>query len=769
MVAGSRQRLPSLVRAEVAMKKRRKAGARALPNVSREPLRLNELMPALESPDRSKYELRASEARYREALEATQTALARTQAFYRASTALVAADGARALLERMVDAIAEALSADLAHLMTVETERQLVTGHYCGGPRGRHYTELDYTELMEGLGGWVLIHGVTAFSSGDGPDPRESPRVRARRARVRLGPMIVAPVLYGDRPLGVIVASRATDAPEFEQADADLLTAMASQAAVSIESAAVHEQLLAVHQELEGHVAERNTQLAESEHRYRRITESITDYVFRVVVAGGVAVSTEHGPGCVAVTGYTSEEFEADPGLSLRLVAPEDRLMVLGQAADVKANRRMRPVEYRIVRKDGSVRWVRCTPVPQYVVDATLVGYDGLIQDITERRTLEEQLVQAQKMESIGRLAGGIAHDFNNLLTAIMGNAELALMDLGPDNPTRENIAEIVKAADGAARLTSQLLAFARKQIIEPTCLDLSTLVAGSLELLRRLLGEDVEIKAVLDSELGTIEADPGQIQQLLVNLTVNARDAMPEGGSLVIETANETVVGEYAGSHPEIAPGPYVSLSVTDTGTGMTEETMGHLFEPFFTTKGPGKGTGLGLATCHGIVKQNGGHIWFHSDLDLGTTVTILLPQVASAARPADGAGTRQAPAIGTETVLVVEDDPSVRRLAVIGLRSHGYRVLEARNAADALSIAATEPVLDMLVSDVVMPGMRGYELAARLREVRPDAKVLLMSGHTDTMEAFHDIEGRAIQLLQKPFTPERLVRKVRAILDAE
>ncbi|MGZ6265438.1 MAG: ATP-binding protein [Candidatus Limnocylindrales bacterium] len=696
-----------------------------------------------------------------------ETAVARTQAFCRVSRALVANHDLRGLLEGVMDEIAEALPADMAHLMALDTKRHMVTGHYLGGPRGRHYTELDYAELMEGLGGWVLTHGATAISSGNGPDPRESPRVRARRARVRLGPMMVSPVSYDDRPLGIIVTSRATDQPEFDETDAYLLTALAAQAAVAIESVVVHEQLQAAHRELKEHVAERTTQLAESEHRYRRITESITDYMYRVVVAGGVATSTEHGPGCVAVTGYTSEEFDADPGLWLRLVVPEDRALVVEQTADVEANRLMRPVEHRIVRKDGSLRWVRSTPVPQYAVDGTLVGYDGLIQDITERRTLEEELVQAQKMESIGRLAGGVAHDFNNLLTAIMGNAELALIDLGPDYPTRDNIAEIVKAADGAARLTSQLLAFARKQVIQPASLDLSAVVEGSLEMLRRLLGEDVEINAVLDPGLGTIEADSGQIQQLLVNLVVNARDAMPEGGSLVIETANETVGGEYVSSRPEIAPGAYVSLSVTDTGTGMTGETMGHLFEPFFTTKGLGKGTGLGLATCHGIVKQNGGHIWFHSDLGLGTTVTILLPRVASSAAPADGAGVQRAPAIGTETVLVVEDDPGVRRLAIIGLRSHGYRVLDARNAAEALEVVATEPLLDMLVSDVVMPGMRGSELAGRLHRVRPGAKVLLMSGHTDTMEAFHDIDGEPIQLLQKPFTPDRLVRKVREILD--
>ena len=699
----------------------------------------------------------------------TQTALRRTEALYRVSTALVAADSVDALLHRVVDVVAETLPAHRVHLMAVDMERRLVTGHYRGGPGAEPPADIDYAEMMEGLGGWVLTHRVGTLSRGDGPDSRESKRVVVRRTRYRLGPMTVAPILYGDRALGIIVAMRTDDQPDFEQSDVDLLSAMAGQAAVAIESASVHDQLKAAHQQLEDRVARRTAQLAESEDRYRRITETITDYVVRVQVIGGAAVSTRHGPGCVAVTGYTPEDFARDTGLWLRLVVPEDRGLVLEQTADVEANRRMRPVEHRIVRKDGSVRWVRSTPVPQYSPAGTLLGYDGLIQDITERRALEEQLIQAQKMESIGRLAGGVAHDFNNMLTAILGNAELALMDLAPEHPARESIAEVVRAAQGAARLTSQLLAFARKQIIEPASLDLSAVVSGSLELLRRLLGEDVEISAVLDSGLGTIEADPGQIQQLLVNLTVNARDAMPDGGTLVIETANEMVAAEYATSHPEIEPGPYVSLSVTDTGTGMTEETMSHLFEPFFTTKGPGKGTGLGLATCHGIVKQNGGHIWVHSELGQGTTVTTLLPQVTPHARPADGVATLQAPSTGTETILVVEDETSVRRLLVLGLRSHGYTVLHAANAADALEIAARAPVLDMLVSDVIMPGMRGPELAARLSQVRPAAKLLLMSGHTDTMEAFRDPEGRPIQLLQKPFTPERLARKVREILDGK
>jgi two-component system, cell cycle sensor histidine kinase and response regulator CckA len=448
-------------------------------------------------------------------------------------------------------------------------------------------------------------------------------------------------------------------------------------------------------------------------------------------------------------------------------VVPEDHKMVLEQAHNVETNQGMNPIEHRIVRKDGAIRWVRSTPVPQYAADGTLVGYDGLIQDVTERRALEEQLAQSQKLQSIGRLAGGVAHDFNNLLTAILGNAELAMMDLERGHPARESIDEITKAAEGAARLTRQLLSFARRQMIEPVDLDLNAIIGGSLELLRRLLGEDIQITAVLDENLGVVEADPGQIQQVLVNLSVNARDAMPEGGHLVIETANQVIADEYENTRPEIAAGRYVTLAVTDTGTGMSEEVMSHLFEPFFTTKPQGSGTGLGLATCHGIVKQSGGHIWIHSELGQGTTATILLPQAPPKSSGTAGVAEPQPPARGTETVLVVEDEESVRRLAVLGLRSNGYVVLEAANAAEALRLAAMEHDIALVVSDVIMPGMRGPELAARLRKVRPGARMLLTSGHADAPEAFRDAEGRVIPFLPKPFTPDRLARKVRAVLD--
>ena len=287
--------------------------------------------------------------------------------------------------------------------------------------------------------------------------------------------------------------------------------------------------------------------------------------------------------------------------------------------------------------------------------------------------------------------------------------------------------------------------------------------------MLRRLLGEDIEILAELEEPLDIVQADPGQVQQLLVNLTVNARDAMPDGGRLVIETSNLLVVDEYCVAHPEVTPGSYVTLVVTDTGIGMSDEVRSHLFEPFFTTKRQGEGTGLGLATCHGIVEQGGGHIWVHSELGQGTEITVLLPVAEGVDRPVKVATVATAPPTGTETVLVVEDDASVRRLAVLGLRSNGYTVIEAANAADALALVGGGVAIDLLISDVVMPGMRGPELAARIRDLRPSVALLLVSGHADTNEAFRDDGGNVIQLLPKPFTPDGLARRVRELLDSE
>jgi len=734
-----------------------------------ETVRIDARAAALDDQTRAEDALRASEARYRQALVATEAALAKAQALYHISSSQVAAESLETLLQRVVEVVAEALPAERVNLFAIDSDERAVTGNYLSGRGSQKIALIDYDEVMEGLGGWVMIHRAATLSPGGIRDPRESQQVHDRRASFGHGPMMVAPILYGDQALGLIVAVNRPGDREFDQADLDLLSAMASQSAISIEDTAIREQLRAARDELEDRVAQRTTELRESEERYRRITETITDYMFTVRVDPGGSLETHHGPGSVAVTGYSPEEFSANPGLWLEMVVPQDRDKALAQATDVVGNGSARPVEHRIVRKDGVVRLVRSTLVAQYGPDGALVAYDGLLQDVTERRVLEEQLAQAQKLQSIGRLAGGVAHDFNNLLTAILGNAELTMMDLPEGHPARDGVREIVKAAERAASLTRQLLSFARKQMIEPVPLDLSMVVAGSIEMLRRLLGEDVEIMAELDEGLAIVQADPGQVQQLLVNLTVNARDAMPDGGRLVIETANLEVGDDFGAAHPGVAPGRYVTLTVTDTGTGMSDDVLRHLFEPFFTTKRQGEGTGLGLATCHGIVEQSGGHIMVHSDLGVGTTMTILLPVAEGAQRPAGEPSVSMPPPTGTETVLVVEDDASVRRLAVLGLRANGYAVLEAANAAEALELAAGSASIDMLVSDVVMPGMRGPELATRLRKLRPGARLLLVSGHPETNEAFRDHEGRVIQLLPKPFTPEHLARKVRELLDTE
>jgi len=509
----------------------------------------------------------------------------------------------------------------------------------------------------------------------------------------------------------------------------------------------------------------------ESELHYRSIVDTITDYVVTDEFEDGRVVETIHGAGCVGVTGYTSDELAADPGLWISLVVEEDREATLAQLEGIRAGEPTEPVEIRIVRRDGAVRWVRRTPVVRTDARGVPVECDVVIQDITEHRALQEQLLQSQKMEGIGRLAGGVAHDFNNLLTAILGYVEMCKLDLPPelpgDHPARLDLQEVATAGERAATLTRQLLAFASKQIVAPSRLDLNALVADSLKMIQRLLGDDIVIDAMLDAGVGTVEADAGQISQVLVNLTVNARDAMPNGGRLVIETGEEALGPESARAHPGAQPGRYVLLAVSDTGVGMDQDIRAHLFEPFFTTKGLGKGTGLGLATCHGIVRQMGGHILVHSEPGQGSTFRIYLPRKDGAADRVPVVTEPQPKPIGIETVLVVEDEPHVRRLAVLGLRAHGYAVFEAADGGEAIELARrVGPSIDAIVSDVMMPGMSGPEVLARLAVLAPRARAVLMSGHAESTVLAPETAARHA-FLPKPFTPERLARKVREVLD--
>ena len=510
----------------------------------------------------------------------------------------------------------------------------------------------------------------------------------------------------------------------------------------------------------------------ESEERYRHIIESITNYIVSVRVEHGSVVGVNHGPGAIAVTGYAPEELNDNPGLWDELVVPDDRELVDENRRRVLCGVRTNPVEHRLRRKDGAIRWVRQTSALRMNDVGEVTSYDVLVQDITEQHALQSQLLQAQKMEGIGRLAGGVAHDFNNLLTAILGYVELSKLDLPaelpPDHAARQDLQEVASAAERAASLVRQLLTFASRQIVAPVRLDLSLLVTDSVKMLQRLLGDDIEIETSLEDDLRTVVADAGQIQQLLVNLSINARDAMPGGGRLLIETSNQLVAAGSGRSHPDAIPGPHVLLSVTDTGVGMNEEVRSHLFEPFFTTKELGKGTGLGLATCHGIVKQLSGHIDVFSEPGEGTVFRVYLPSQDGPTDPRPVPPSNAPAGDGSETVLFVEDEPRVRRMAALGLRARGYRVLEAANGAEAIEVARRAGgTIDLVASDVMMPGMSGVALVRELAGILPGAKVLLLSGHADLASLGEQADPDQA-FLPKPYTPERLARKLREILDA-
>lgn len=378
----------------------------------------------------------------------------------------------------------------------------------------------------------------------------------------------------------------------------------------------------------------------------------------------------------------------------------------------------------------------------------------------------QEQLLQSQKLEAVGRLAGGVAHDFNNLLTVIAGYSDLLLKKLDDKDANRPKIQEINKAANRAAGLTRQLLAFSRKQVLQPKVLELNSIIPELEKMLGRMIGEDIELRTSLRSDVGNVKADPGQIEQIVMNLVVNARDAMPSGGRLTIETANAYLDATYARHHVGVIPGPYVMLAVSDTGMGMDEETQAHIFEPFFTTKGLGKGTGLGLSTVYGIVKQSGGNIWVYSEVGKGTTFKVYLPRVDERAEDYRPMAAADLPK-GTETILLVEDAITVSRLAREILEANGYEVLEAASGSEALQISRAHPgAIHLLLTDVVMPEMSGKELAQRMLYICPEMRVLYMSGYTDETIVHHGVLDEGINFIEKPFSPEALSVKVRKVL---
>jgi PAS domain S-box-containing protein len=419
------------------------------------------------------------------------------------------------------------------------------------------------------------------------------------------------------------------------------------------------------------------------------------------------------------------------------------------------------------LRKDGTEFPIEVSLSPLETEQGMLISSG--IRDTTERLALEERLRQSQKMEAVGRLAGGIAHDFNNLLTIILGYSQILADGLPAGSKLADSTAQIKSAGERAAGITRQLLAFSRKQVLSPRVINLNDIVLNLDSLLRRLIGEDIEVLTVPANDVGMVKADPGQIEQVIMNLALNSRDAMPEGGKLTLETSNATLDETYAREHQPVEPGQYVMLAVSDTGHGMAEETIGRIFEPFYTTKEVGKGTGLGLSMVYGIVKQSGGYIWVYSEPEQGTTFKIYLPRVD---QPADQASTEKSPirvSRGTETILLVEDDPQLRELSSSVLSHCGYRVLKAATPEEGIAICeSNHQEIRLLVTDVVMPRMNGRQLAERIQRVSPKIRVLYISGYTDNAIVHYGVLDPGLWFLAKPFTLSALVAKVREVLDS-
>ena len=505
-------------------------------------------------------------------------------------------------------------------------------------------------------------------------------------------------------------------------------------------------------------------QLAEQRAFLRQVIDLNPSFIFAKDREGrftlvNQAVADNYGTTVENLIGKTDADFDSNPDEVEHFVRDD---------LEVMDDRREKVIPEEVITDaSGRVRYLQTIKRPIVGADGRVDQVLGVATDITARKTLEDRLAQAQKMEAVGRLAGGVAHDFNNLLTVIFGSADLLLDTLEPGHPAQANAEEIRRAAERAAMLTRQLLAFSRRQVLETRVEDLNQVVSDSVRMLRRLIGEDVELVTALEARRPNVKVDPVQITQVVLNLAINARDAMPYGGTLTVRTGETTLDAGYAATHPGVTPGDYATISVSDTGHGILPDVLPHIFEPFFTTKPPGHGTGLGLATSYGIVQQSGGHISLTSEPDHGTTFFVHLPLVsgeagAVASPPGEAPG-------GHETLLVVEDDPMVRAIAARSLVAKGYRVLEASNGSEALTVAAAHAgPIHLLLTDIVMPQMGGIELAERLARVRPGTRVLLTSGYTEEPIVLSEAPGAESAFLPKPYVPETLTRRVREILDA-
>lgn len=507
-------------------------------------------------------------------------------------------------------------------------------------------------------------------------------------------------------------------------------------------------------------------ELRAAEQRYRRLSENAPDIVSRYELYPQRRFAYV-SPVVGTISGYSPGEHYADADLGRKVVHPDDRALLESVLSGDHPSGST--ITLRWLHKNGNVIWIEQKNVLVQDPDGRLVAIEAIARDITDRRKLEEQFRQAQRLEGIGRLAGGVAHDFNNLLTVINGYSEMALNEIPSDHPIREDLTEVRMAGERAAALTQQLLAFSRKQLVNPTVLNINTTVLDIEKMLRRLIGEDIDLRTSLASDLGNVLADTGQLHQVIMNLVVNSRDAMPDGGEIIIETSNVSVDETYVTlEHPDARQGPHIMLAVSDSGMGMTPEVQARIFEPFFTTKPQGVGTGLGLATVYGIVKQAGGWIGLYSELGHGSTFKIYFPRIDTPVAPERAVvGTDLR---GTETIMVVEDQPNVLKLTVGALKKFGYNVYSAGRPDEALAWVQsfTEPI-QLLVTDVVMPGMTGRQLANQMVGLIPGLRVLFMSGYTDDAIAHHGVLDSGVAYLAKPFTADSLGQKVRETLTRE
>jgi len=569
---------------------------------------------------------------------------------------------------------------------------------------------------------------------------------------LNINSVLAVPIRLARQVLGVLVVA-SDQVAAFNEEDQELLQAIADQLALALQNAESYGKLrqMAI------------KALQESEERLRNIYEAANDAIFLIDPDTGHII--EANPRASQMLGYSQEELV---GMPIQQIHPDQTGLVNQLWQQTLKDQPCQSDQLTCITKSCDQIPVETSFSPVQIRDRKYIL--AMVRDVTERKQLEAQLRQSQKMEAIGRLAGGIAHDFNNLLTVITGYSEL-LQNQMADEKMRKDAQQIIKAGERASALTRQLLAFSRRQMLQPKVVDINGIVADTEKLLRRLIGEDIELMTQLEPTLGRVKADPGQIEQVIMNLAINARDAMPRGGKLSIETANVKLSDKRARQYLGIEPGRYILLAVSDTGIGMDADTQAHIFEPFFTTKAQDKGTGLGLATVYGIVTQSEGAIKVYSEPNQGTTFKIYLPQiedVATADMPADSPETTDQLPQGTETVLLVEDEAGVRGLAREILQRSGYSVLEAKSGSEALKISDQyKATIHLLLTDVVMPHMSGQELAEKLVLTHPETKVLYMSGYTDKAIVNHGILEPGTQFLQKPFTPELLARRLRAVLD--